>query len=127
MSNQLKDNQAIVENEAKDIASSLNRIIRGKVPPELTEKYLNALLSKCSYSVAISGKAFNNTSDISNSYRLSVDGNITVVSVYKAFFVMKKALKDLRNIVRAYDSYESRQRLMEELKAIRRNLRTAYL
>lgn len=127
MSNQLKNNQAIVENEAKDIASSLNKIIRGKVPPELTEKYLNALLSKCSYSVAVSRKAFNNTSDISNSYRLSVDGNITVVSVYKAFFVMKKALKDLRNIVKAYDSYESRQRLMEELKAIRRNVRSAYL
>ena len=84
-------------------------------------------MSKCSYSVAVSRKAFNNTSDISNSYRLSVDGNITVVSVYKAFFVMKKALKDLRNIVKAYDSYESRQRLMEEHKSLRRMVRSAYL
>lgn len=123
----LQANKTMVEKEARDIASSINMVICGKVPSELTEKYLNVLLERCSYSVAVSRKAFNNTSDISNSYRLSVDGNITVVSVYKAFFVMKKALKDLRNIVKAYDSYESRQRLMEELKAIRRNVRSAYL
>ena len=123
----LQANKTMVEKEARDIASSINMVICGKVPPELTEKYLNALMSKCSYSVAVSRKAFNNTSDIVARCRLSTEGNITVASVYKAFFIMKKVLKDLRNIVRGYDSYESRQRLMEELKAIRRNVRSAYL
>lgn len=123
----LKKNQSIVENEAKSIASSINMVIRGKVPSELTEKYLGVLLSKCSYSVSVSRKAANNTRDIAESYRLSTEGNITAASVFKSFFVLKGTFKNLRNIVRAYDSYESRQRLMEELKAIRRNLRTAYL
>ena len=76
----LQANKTMVEKEARDIASSINMVICGKVPSELTEKYLNVLLERCSYSVAVSRKAFNNTSDISNSYRLSVDGNITVVS-----------------------------------------------
>ena len=43
-------------------------------------------MSKCSYSVAVSRKAFNNTSDIVARCRLSTEGNITVASVYKAFF-----------------------------------------
>ena len=36
----LQANKTMVEKEARDIASSINMVICGKVPPELTEKYL---------------------------------------------------------------------------------------
>ena len=64
---QLKNNQAIVDNEARSIATSINMIIRRKVPEELTEKYLGVVLNKCSYSLAVSRKAANNTRDIAES------------------------------------------------------------
>lgn len=126
MSN-LQANKTIVENEARGIASLINMVIRSKVPVELTEKYLEVLLCSCSYSVAISQKVAKNTRDIVNSCQLSTNGSITAASVYKTFFILKKVFKGLRNIVRAYDSYESRDRLIEELRTLRRMVRSAYL
>ncbi len=123
----LQANKTTVEKEARGVASSINMVICGKVPPELTEKYLNALMSKCSYSLFVSRKAANNPRDIAESYRLSTEGNITAASVFKSFFILKKVFKSLRIIVRGYDSFESRDRLIAELKSVRRMVRSAYM
>ena len=86
MSNLLQANKTSVENEARGIANSVNRVIQGKFPPELMDKYLECLSCQLDYSIAVSKKACKSTETIMNKYKLSVNGNVMVADVFSSYF-----------------------------------------
>lgn len=116
MSNLLQANKTSVENEARGIANSVNRVIQGKVPPELMDKYLECLSCQLDYSIAVSKKACKSTETIMNKYKLSVNGDVMVADVFSSYFILQKAKKDLLNIERSFDTYEKNNEFIRQMK-----------
>lgn len=116
MSNLLQANKTSVENEARGIANSVNRVIQGKFPPELMDKYLECLSCQLDYSIAVSKKACKSTETIMNKYKLSVNGNVMVADVFSSYFILQKAKKDLLNIERSFDTYEKNNEFIRQMK-----------
>lgn len=122
----LQTNQGATKAAAKELSCSMNKVIRGKVPKELTTKYLELLLSEAEYSLAVCRKASENADYLLKHYRLSSDGEAMVASVFNVFFTIRKVNRELRTIVKSFGSYDSYDEFIADVEKLRRQLRPLY-